>query len=150
MSNNFRLPLNHNIYNKNRSVGSSNKENNIPQMNGNTYATPSEDDFSDDDDELLIAASQQVEKKLAQEKVGATARNVNALQLQGEIAILRDHNLKLAREKELEEVVKKARSKSAPVNNGSPYTEYKRCPGICLRITGPAKTDKLEENPGQL
>ena len=38
-------------------------------MNGNTYATPSEDDFSDDDDELLIAASQQVEKKLAQEKV---------------------------------------------------------------------------------
>lgn len=73
-------------------------------MNGNTYATPSEDDFSDDDDELLIAASQQVEKKLAQEKVGAAARNVNALQLQGEIAILRDHNLKLAREKDQQRI----------------------------------------------
>ena len=38
-------------------------------MNGNTFATPSEDDFDDDDDELLIAASQQVEKKIAKEKV---------------------------------------------------------------------------------
>jgi hypothetical protein len=56
----------------NRSLSSSNKENrpnNAAPMNGNTFATPSEDDFDDDDDELLIAASQQVEKKMAQEKV---------------------------------------------------------------------------------
>ena len=55
-----------------RSVGNSDKENrpnNTLPMNGNTFATPSEDDFDDDDDELLIAASQQVEKKIAKERV---------------------------------------------------------------------------------
>ncbi|XP_063688236.1 uncharacterized protein LOC134821425 [Bolinopsis microptera] len=36
--------------------------------------------------------------------------------------------------KEFEEVVKKARGKSSPGNNGIPYTVYKRCPGISQNL----------------
>ena len=50
--------------------------------------------------------------------------------------------------KEFEEVVKKARSKSAPGNNGIPYTVYKRCPGISKNLWDLLRSGyKLEEYP---
>ena len=45
-----------------------------------------------------------------------------------------EFDLRNITKKEFDEVVKKARGKSAPGNNGIPYTVYKRCPGISQNL----------------
>eukprot|EP00116_Pleurobrachia_bachei_P011123 sb/3471385/ len=74
---------------------------------GGSFATPSEDDF-DDDDEFLMQASQQFEQKLGIGKnscpppppTTAKSGEKSQYQLIGEIAILRNENQKLTKEKE--------------------------------------------------